>query len=56
MQPEGVSSLGDIEKLTVGHDNSGWGAGWHVKKIGLMNLRTLEKKGEGRTLSPGAGW
>ena len=31
------TDLGDIKKITIGHDNSGWGAGWYLKNVQITN-------------------
>jgi hypothetical protein len=41
--PAGTTSLGELVSLTVGHDGAGFGAGWHVAKVSLLNMRTFEK-------------
>jgi hypothetical protein len=41
--PAGVNEIGNLEKLTVGHDGTGRGAGWHVNKVVVINVRTHEK-------------
>ena len=28
-----------IEKIRIGHDGSGWGAGWHLNKVEVRRLK-----------------
>ena len=41
--PAGVNELGELAKLTVGHDGIGMGSGWHVNKVVVIDLRTHSK-------------
>lgn len=43
-----LEDIGDkIDKLRIGHDGSGLGAGWHLNKV---EVRKLSKKGKVRKL------
>ncbi|XP_078580092.1 lipoxygenase homology domain-containing protein 1-like isoform X2 [Branchiostoma floridae x Branchiostoma japonicum] len=40
-----MEDVGDpIEKIRIGHDGKGWGAGWHLEKVEVRRL-TDDKKG-----------
>jgi len=41
--PPGVDEIGTVERLTLGHDGAGLGAGWHVHKVVVINIRTHER-------------
>ena len=32
-----------IEKMRIGHDGTGWGAGWHLGKIEIRRLKDIGK-------------
>ncbi len=35
-----MEDVGDkIEKLRIGHDGKGWGAGWHLAKVEVRRLK-----------------
>lgn len=35
-------SPGDISKISIGHDGKGFGAGWHLDKVEIVNLETAD--------------
>jgi len=35
-------SMGDLHKISIGHDGRGIGAGWHLDKVEFVNLETAE--------------
>ena len=35
--------LGDIKKITIGHDNKGAGAGWYLNNVQITNTTTGQK-------------
>ena len=35
--------LGDIDKVTIGHDGTGAGAGWFLKKVVIMDPRNEQQ-------------
>ena len=36
--------LGDIKKITIGHDNKGAGAGWYLNNVQITNTTTGQKQ------------